>query len=176
MITGQVLPGDAAALQSASFIVVDKQEQIVEEAAPQPYSTATLLQDAITLYGWSSSQVMQSAQWLFENGLITYPRTDSTSSAPEASDEARKIITALYGEDGLDRKKRWNTQSHESGAHEAIRPTSSARYPHQLSPEVNEDCRKLYALIWKRFLAWHMIPATYRIITVELETDETKGQ
>jgi DNA topoisomerase I len=176
MITAQVSTSNISALQDAAFYVVDKQESIIEESAPQPYSTATLLQDAITLYGWSSSQVMQSAQWLFENGLITYPRTDSTSVAPEAADEARKIIIALYGEDGLDRKKRWNTQSHESGAHEAIRPTSSARYHHQLPAEVNEDCRKLYALIWKRFIAWHMPPATYRVITVEMETDENTGQ
>jgi len=175
MITTQVPASAISTLHDAAFYVLDKQEQIVEEAAPQPYNTATLLQDAITLYGWSSSQVMQSAQWLFENGLITYPRTDSTSCAPEASDEARKIIVALYGADGLDRKKKWNTQPHENGVHEAIRPTSSARYPHQLT-EINEDSKKLYALIWKRFLAWHMIPATYRIITVELETDETKGQ
>ena len=177
MITAQVATSDITTLQYASFYVTNKQETIVEEFAPEPFTTATLLQDAITLFGWSSSQVMQSAQWLFENGLITYPRTDSISVAPEASDEARKITVSLFGKEVLNSKKRWDQmESHADGAHEAIRPASSARMPHQLSEEIGADERQLYALIWKRFIAWYMIPAKYRIITVDLESDEDPSQ
>jgi DNA topoisomerase-1 len=177
MITAQVASADLTTLQQASFYVTNKQEAIVEELAPPPYTTATLLQDAITLFGWPSSHVMQSAQWLFENGLITYPRTDSISVAPEASDEACKITTSLFGKEVLNSKKRWDQmENHAIGAHEAIRPASSARMPHQLSEEVGADERRLYALIWKRFIAWYMIPAKFRIITVDLETDEDPGQ
>ena len=177
MITGQIAAENASALQDATFTVVDKLEQNVEEAAPAPYMTATLLQDAITHLGLSSAQVMQSAQWLFENGLITYPRTDSASVAPEASDEARKIVSQIFGEQSLDRKKRWNQiAAHEAGAHEAIRPTSSARLPEQLPDEVDADCRRLYTLIHRRFLAGYMCPAVFRVITVELESDENQGQ
>jgi len=177
MITAQVAPSDITILQQASFYVTNKAEEIVEEFAPEPYTTATLLQDAIMLYGWSSSQVMQVAQWLFENGLITYPRTDSISVAPEASDEARKITVLLFGKESLNSRKRWGQmENHAIGAHEAIRPASSARMPHQLSVEVGEDERRLYALIWKRFIAWYMIPAKFRIITVDLESDEDPGQ
>jgi len=177
MITAQVAPSDITILQQASFYVTNKAEEIVEEFAPEPYTTATLLQDAIMLYGWSSSQVMQVAQWLFENGLITYPRTDSISVAPEASDEARKITVSLFGKESLNLKKRWGQmENHATGAHEAIRPASSARMPHQLSEEVGEDERRLYALIWKRFIAWYMIPAKFRIVTVDLESDEDPGQ
>jgi DNA topoisomerase-1 len=177
MITTQVASVDITILQQSSFYVTNKAEEIVEEFAPEPYTTATLLQDAITLFGWSSSQVMQVAQWLFENGLITYPRTDSISVAPEASDEARKITVSLFGKEVLNLKKRWDQmESCVDGVHEAIRPASSARMPHQLSVEVGEDERRLYALIWKRFIAWYMIPAKFRVITVDLESDEDPGQ
>lgn len=176
MITGQISSEDVTALQNATFIVVDKLEQNVEEAAPAPYITATLLQDAITQYGLSSSQVMQAAQWLFENGLITYPRTDSVSVAPEASDEARKIVSQMFGIQSLDHRQRWNQMAAcEAGAHEAIRPTSCARLPDQLPEVVDADCCRLYTLIHRRFLAGYMCPAVYRVITVELESDEDQG-
>jgi len=172
VITAQVPAAQVSALQDAAFYVVDKQEEIIEELAPPPYMTATLLQDAVTLYGWSSSKAMETAQWLFENGLITYPRTDSTSIAPEAADEARTIASRLFGVDALDIRKRWNLVApHAAGAHEGIRPTSAARIPKDLPQEVKEDARLLYALVWKRFLAWYLRPATYRLITVEMETD-----
>ena len=176
MITAQVASCDIARLQELSFYVTEKTEMIVEEFAPEPYTTATLLQDAITLFGWSSSQVMQSAQWLFENGLITYPRTDSISIAPEASDEARKITISLFGKEVLNLKKRWDQMENQpNGAHEAIRPVSSARMPHQLSEVVGADERRLYGLIWKRFIAGYMIPAKYRVITVDMDSDEDPG-
>jgi DNA topoisomerase-1 len=177
MITGQVPPDQVSALQNATFIVVDKQEQTVEESAPEPYTTATLLQDAITQYGMSSSQVMQAVQWLFENGLITYPRTDSISVAPEPSDEARKIVSQLFGIQSLDHRKRWNLMATpEAGAHEAIRPTSCARLPNQLSGDMEADCLRLYSLIHSRFLAGYMCSAVYHLITVELESDEDQGE
>lgn len=72
MITAQVSAFKVATLQNAAFYVVDKQAAVIEESAPPPHITATLLQDAVTLYGWSSSKALETAQWLFENGLITY--------------------------------------------------------------------------------------------------------
>jgi DNA topoisomerase-1 len=154
MITTQVASADITTLQQASFYVTNKQEAIVEEFALPPFTTATLLQDAIMFYGWSSTRVMQVAQWLFENGLITYPRTDSISVAPEASDEAIKMTVSLFGKEVLNLKKHWEQmEAHTDGAHEAIRPTSSARLPQQLPEEVGADERQLYGLIWKRFIA-----------------------
>jgi len=177
MITAQVASADITTLQQASFYVTNTQQTIVEESALPPFTTATLLQDAIMYYGWSSSRVMQVAQWLFENGLITYPRTDSISVAPEASDEARKMTASLFGKEVVHLKQHWDQmKSHTDGAHEAIRPTSSARMPQQLPDEVGEDERRLYGLIWKRFIAWHMIPAKFRIIKVDLESDEDPDQ
>jgi DNA topoisomerase I len=175
MITAQVHASQVSALQDAEFTVVDKHEQVIEEAAPPPYTTASLMQDAINLYGWSSSKVMEVAQLLFENGLITYPRTDSTSIAPEAAAEARTVASRLFDQDLLDPQKSWRFTESSEGAHEAIRPTYAARLPDQLPEEVNDDMKKLYSLIWRRYLAWFMRPATYKMITVELEFDEDKG-
>ena len=173
MITARVASSDVAALQAAEFYVTHVQEAIVEEIAPPPFTTATLLQDATTRFGWSSSQVMQTAQSLFENGLITYPRTDSISISPEASEEARRIAISLFGKENLNSKVVWNQME---GAHEAIRPTSTARVPHQLPEEIGSDERQLYGLIWKRFIAWFMVPATYRVYTVDMESDEDPSQ
>ncbi len=175
MITARVQASQVSALQGAEFTVLEKREEIIEESAPPPYTTASMMQDAIHLYGWSSSKVMEVAQLLFENGLITYPRTDSTSIAPEAADEARTIAGKLFEADLLDPKKNWRSIGNMEGAHEAIRPTSSARLPDRLPEEVGEDMKKLYAMIWRRCLAWFMKPASYRLITVELETDESTG-
>jgi DNA topoisomerase-1 len=171
MITANVKASQVMALQGAEFTVMEKREQIIEEAAPPPYTTASLIQDAINQYGWTSSKVMEVAQLLFENGLITYPRSDSTSIAPEAADEARAVAVKFFGQDLLDPQKSWRFTDHNEGAHEAIRPTYSARLPDQLPEEVSSDMKVLYGLIWKRYLAWFMKPATYRLITVELESD-----
>jgi len=171
MITSQVKASQVSALQGAEFTVIGTHEEIVEEAAPLPYTTAGMIQDAINLYGWSSSQVMEVAQLLFENGLITYPRTDSTSVSPEAADEARTVARKLFDQDLLDPRKNWQYAEDHVGAHEAIRPTSSARLPDQLPQEVDDGMKKLYGMIWRRYLAWFMKPASYRLITVELESD-----
>ena len=58
------------------LVVTDKRQEIIEEDAPLPYTTATLLEDAVQLPGWSAGKAMQTAQLLFENGLITYPRSN----------------------------------------------------------------------------------------------------
>ncbi len=78
-VGGKMRPDE---LRDVALRVVDKHQEIVEEAAPLPYTTATLLEDAVQLPGWSTAKAMQIAQILFENGLITYPRSDSNSCRP----------------------------------------------------------------------------------------------
>jgi DNA topoisomerase-1 len=169
MITTRVKASDVSSLQEAEFTVVEKHEEIIEESAPPPYSTADLLQDAVTHLGWSSSKVMAVAQLLFENGLITYPRTDSIRISPEASEEIRKVALALYGADVLPVDRRMSMDL-DPGAHEAIRPTSPARLPGDLAADIGEDMGNLYHLIWQRAIAGSLKPARYRRITVELES------
>lgn len=172
MITTRVKASDVSSLQEAEFTVMETHEEIIEEAAPLPYTTAELLQDAITRYGWSAVRVMEIAQELFENGLITYPRTDSTRISQEASEEYRKVALVLFGADALPVERRMSTEP-DPGAHEAIRPTSPARLPGDLAAE--EETQRLYHLIWRRTMAGILKPARYRRITVELESHADQG-
>ena len=160
-------------LRDVALVVADKRQEIVEEDAPLPYTTATLLEDAVQLPGWSASKVMQTAQLLFENGLITYPRSDSTHIAPEAADEGKKIASLLHGSSALSSQKR--AQYPQTGAHEAIRPTSAARLPDELPKEYNADLRALYRLIWVRYVASFLKPARDRVTTVLFEVENQAG-
>ena len=91
----------AAAMSKNDLAVVNRQDEIISEAAPAPYTTADLLTDAIPRYGWSGQQVMSIAQKLFEAGWITYPRTDSQRLAPDAQAAIRDSVSAIYGPDML---------------------------------------------------------------------------
>lgn len=166
-VGGKMRPDE---LRDMTLVVADKRQEIVEEAAPLPYTTATLLEDAVQLPGWSTAKAMQIAQILFENGLITYPRSDSTHVAPEAADEGRHVASLIYDAPALHSRK--ELQYTQIGAHEAIRPTSAARLPNELPGLCNADMRALYSLIWKRYMASFLKPARYRVTTVYFEAGE----
>lgn len=150
---------------AGEWTVVERKERIEDEAPPLPYTTADLLEDAALRLGWTAEQTMTAAQSLFEQGLITYPRTDSPRVSPEASQVARQVIAERYGAEA------WGNISPTAGggqdAHEAIRPTDPARAPDGLSVALQEQL--LYRLIWQRFLAAHMRPARIQVVTVILE-------
>lgn len=182
-----------------TLIVVDRHEEVHVEYPPLPFSTALLLEDAATSLGWTVARITETAQQLFETGLITYPRTDSTHLAPAAIQAGRQVISILFGPDALGNealigekippqtpeKRHWwqrywqstpagDTPSVEEEtpleAHEAIRPTNPAQQPEMLRTVLTLDGFTLYTLIWTRFLASLMKPARYRVITLELET------
>lgn len=165
-VGGKMRPDE---LRDVALVVMDKRQEIVDEDAPLPYTTATLLEDAVQLPGWSAGKAMQTAQMLFENGLITYPRSDSTHVAPEAAGEGRRIASLVYGAPALHSHK--DTQYPQIGAHETIRPTSAARLPDELPADVNAEMRALYRLIWERYMASFLKPARYRVTTVLFEVD-----
>lgn len=165
-VDGKMRPDE---LRDVTLRVADKRQEIVEEAAPQPYTTATMLEDAVQLPGWSTAKAMQIAQLLFENGLITYPRSDSTHVAPEAADEGRHIASLIYGAPALHSRK--ELPYTQIGAHEAIRPTSAARLPDELPGHCNNDMRALYRLIWERYMASFLKPARYQVTTVFFEVE-----
>ncbi len=104
----------ASGLQDQTLVVADKQSRVVEDAAPLPYTTLDLLEDAALFWGWGGRKTMAEAQTLFEQGTITYPRTDSTHAAPEAIEAARVVIVELYGEKALAKP--------ESGLRSRLRP------------------------------------------------------
>lgn len=148
-------------------------------AAP-PFTTSTLQQEASRKLGFSAKKTMTLAQQLYEGvdiggadgivGLITYMRTDSTSVAQEAQQEARQVIAQRFGTEYLPEKPPHYKQRAKGAqeAHEAIRPTSSQRDPESLAAVLDRDMYRLYELIWKRFLASQMAAAIFDSTTVDI--------
>lgn len=124
-----------------------------------PYTTSSLQQDASYKLSWSSKLTMSVAQKLFEKGHITYHRTDSTSLAKSAINQARKYIDQEYGKKYLPEKPRiYKTKSKlAQEAHEAIRPTDISKKPEKVTG--GKRAKKLYDLIWKRTVACQMASA-----------------
>jgi len=170
-----ILPpeGEASAvaerLSAGQGKVVAVRERVITEPPPPPYTTATLLQDAIPRLGWTAAQVMETAQRLFEQGLITYPRTDSTHIAPQARRAGEEVISALFGVRALPMgwRRLLRGRARAEGAHEAIRPTDPSRLPDTV--ETHPQDQLLYRLVWQRFIASLMRPARIRIVEVEVE-------
>lgn len=155
-----------AEMHAGEWTVAGREERIEEEAPPMPHTTAELLEDAALRLGWTAERTMAAAQSLYEQGLITYPRTDSPRVSAEASERAQGVIAERYGAEA------WGNLSLSAAgggqdAHEAIRPTDPRRAPDGLNVPPQEQT--LYRLIWQRFLAAHMRPARLKTVTVTLE-------
>lgn len=145
-------------LQAAKFIVESVTKREIKKTPPAPFTTSTLQQAAANRFGWSAKKTMQTAQSLYEEGYITYHRTDSTNLATEATAMARDFVSAKYGKEyALDKPRLYATKSKVAQeAHEAIRPANLNEVP----SVANRDEHRLYELIWKRFLACQMAEAT----------------
>ena len=139
---------------------------------PAPFITSSLQASASTALGFGAKRTMRAAQALYEGirikgegqvGLITYMRTDSTNISGDAITSARNFIRETIGEAYLPEKPRFYTSSNKSAqeAHEAIRPTDSFRHPDNLPTSMDEDQRRLYRLIWSRFVACQMTNARW---------------
>jgi DNA topoisomerase-1 len=140
-----------------------------------PFTTSTLQQEASRKYNFSARRTMQVAQTLYENGFITYMRTDSTSLSEEALNGARNLIAKEYGKEHLpDSPRLYQTKvKNAQEAHEAIRPAGSdfvniATVNQKLGPEAG----KLYELIWKRTVASQMKDAQGTRILVQIGVDD----
>jgi len=138
---------------------------------PPPFTTSTLQQAAASRLRLGAKRTMALAQSLYEAGAITYHRTDSVHSAPEAVEVARKVIEARFGPEHLPERPRFYATRQKSAqeAHEAIRPTDPARLAADLKASVAADERRLYQLIWQRFLASQMAAARYQVDTAQVE-------
>ncbi len=152
-----------------------------------PFTTSTLQQAAAKALGFPPKLTMQIAQQLYEGvslgeegnvGLITYMRTDSTYVAPEAQVAAREVIARYWGQDYLpDAPPTYKTRVKSAQeAHEAIRPTEPARTPRQVRPFLDDKQDRLYALIWRRFIASQMKPAVYDVTTALIPTAQETRQ
>lgn len=154
-------------LNKAGFEVQEVERKEAKRFPTPPFTTSTLQQQGANRLGWSSKKTMQVAQKLYEQGLITYHRTDSTNIAQEAITAARNFIQKEYGREFLPESPRlYKTKSKVAQeAHEAIRPTEVTRDTQYVISETDKDGARLYDLIWKRFMACQMKEAIY---------DETK--
>ncbi|MCJ7670792.1 MAG: type I DNA topoisomerase, partial [Acidimicrobiia bacterium] len=162
----------AAKLEGATFRVESVETKAFAERPKPPFTTSTLQQEAGRKLNFSAARAMSIAQKLYENGHITYMRTDSTNLSEQAVNAARRQIGTLYGAEYLPAEPRTyrGKVKNAQEAHEAIRPAGDAmRVPEDLAAELHtSDERRLYELIWKRAVASQMADARVRRVTAKL--------
>lgn len=170
----------AQALEFATFTVASMETKPYRRRPVPPFTTSTLQQTAGNRLGMSSRQTMRAAQGLYENGYITYMRTDSVTLSQEAIAAARKAVVKHFGENYLsDAPKQYATKTAGAQeAHECIRPAGAKfRDPAEIASKVPADQLKLYTLIWQRTLACQMADATGSTATVRLSAPtESNGE
>ncbi|WQR86382.1 type I DNA topoisomerase [Helicobacter pylori] len=174
-------------LEKESYIISSIVKKSKKSPTPPPFMTSTLQQSASSLLGFSPTKTMSIAQKLYEGvatpqgvmGVITYMRTDSLNIAKEALEEARNKILKDYGKDYLPPKAKVYSSKNKNAqeAHEAIRPTSIVLEPNALKDYLKPEELKLYALIYKRFLASQMQDALFesQSVVVACEKGEFKA-
>ena len=162
----------AARLEGAQFHVASLEDKPYTSKPYAPFTTSTLQQEANRKLGFTARRTMQAAQSLYENGHITYMRTDSTNLASVAIEAARELVASQYGREYLPAQPRQYVTKVKNAqeAHEAIRPAGHPfDFPEQLRGDLNADEFKLYDLIWKRTIASQMADARGRRITITVE-------
>jgi len=169
-------------IEAGAFSVKELTRKEKKRNPAPPFITSTLQQEASRKLGFSARKTMSTAQKLYEGigigeghvGLITYMRTDSVVLSTQATDEAREVITKLYGPDyalsspRVFRNKAKNAQE----AHEAIRPTSIARTPDSVKAYLSSDQYRLYRLIWMRAVASQMASAVLDATSVDIRAGD----
>ncbi len=159
-------------LPSTRPVVAEVKEQPFTRRPYAPFITSTLQQEAARKLRYTAQRTMRVAQGLYENGYITYMRTDSTALSGQAISAARRQVADLYGAEYLPDKARvYARRANAQEAHEAIRPAgTSFRTPNQLRGALDQDSLRLYELIWKRTLASQMKDARGTSTSVRLDT------
>jgi len=166
-------------LEGAEFIVKKIEEKENFRNPPPPFITSKLQQEASRKLRFSPKKTMRLAQDLYEGvelgdegpvGLITYMRTDSPRVSDEAIQGVRRFVLSRYGEAYLPAKPNvYKSRKGAQEAHEAIRPTAIGYEPEKVGRYLTNDQRKLYRLIWDRFLASQMTPAVFLRKSVDIE-------
>ncbi|HEY5296033.1 MAG TPA: type I DNA topoisomerase [Gaiellaceae bacterium] len=169
----------AAKLGDAAFAVTSVEEKPYTRRPAAPFMTSTLQQEASRKLRLSSQQTMRVAQRLYENGYITYMRTDSTTLSESALAAARDQARELYGADAVPAEPRRYERKVKNAqeAHEAIRPAGDRfRTPDQVARELSGDELKLYDLIWKRTVASQMADARGQTVSVRIAATASDGR
>ena len=158
--------------KDAQFTISSIQKKPLKRTPAPPFTTSTLQQEAARKLGFTVSQTMMVAQRLYENGHITYMRTDSVNLSSLCIGTAKSAVTELYGENY---SKSRNYTTHSKGAqeaHEAIRPS----YMEHSTIQGTSQEKRLYELIWKRTIATQMADAEIEKTTVNISLSNAKEQ
>ncbi len=152
-------------------------ERPATQGPSAPFTTSTLQQEANRKLGFSADRAMNAAQRLFQEGLISYHRTDSTTLSERALGEAAGAIRSLYGVDYYSGPRQYRTKvKNAQEAHEAIRPTDFGQTPNRLTQYAGRDEGRLYELIWKRAVASQMVDARLLRTTLEITAPGPDGE
>jgi len=169
----------AQRLENAAFAVSSVERKPYRRSPYAPFRTTTLQQEASRKLGFSAKHTMSIAQRLYENGYITYMRTDSVTLSQTAISAARKQAAELYGANYVPGAPRTYASKVKNAqeAHEAIRPAGdSFRTPNQVRTELSSDERRLYELIWQRTVASQMKDATGESVSVRVAGTSAAGE
>ncbi len=169
-------------LKDKEFKVVEIKQTEKKRYAPAPFITSTMQQEAFNKLRFNASKTMMVAQQLYEGvdiggdnplGLITYMRTDSPNTAPEAILEVREHIGRIFGKDFLPENPNvFKAKKSAQQAHEAIRPSYISRSPESMKDFLTPEQFRLYELIYNRFLASQMKPAEFLATAVDIAADK----
>ena len=157
-------------LEKSAYIISDVKKREVRKNPYPPFTTSTMTQAGARNFGWSAKRTMSLAQRLYEKGLITYHRTDSTNIAQAAIVKVRPYIEKEFGALYLPNHPNFykTTQKVAQEAHEAIRPTEVNSKNQEPNSKLEPAEQKLYELIWRRFVACQMTSAVYDETTIEV--------
>ncbi len=176
---------DGAIADGVSYKIKEITQKDSTVKPPAPFITSSLQASSSTILGFGAKRTMRAAQALYEGvrikgegqvGLITYMRTDSTHLSMDSINSVRTYIGNKFGKAYLPDKPKFYSSTNESAqeAHEAIRPTDAGRHPDTLPESLDEDQRKLYKLIWSRFVACQMTAAKWHRTEFFFERDDEK--
>jgi DNA topoisomerase-1 len=166
-------------LHGQSLVVKSMEESPRTERPKPPFTTSTMQQDAGSRLGWGAQLTMRIAQRLYENGYITYMRTDSVTLSASSITAARSSAQSLYGKEFVpsDPRVYEGKTKNAQEAHEAIRPAGETfRTPGELAPELSRDEFALYDLIWKRTIASQMSDAKKQQMRVDFDVKTKTGE
>ncbi len=178
-LDGDGARGLAARLQGRPFEVIRVEEKPYRRRPYAPFITSTLQQEAARKLRYSSAQTMRTAQRLYENGYITYMRTDSVNLSETALAAARAQIAELFGQRFVPPQPRHYTGKVKNAqeAHEAIRPAGDTfRTPGEVASELSTEEFKLYELIWRRTIASQMTDAVGSSVSVRIRALSTANE
>jgi len=165
-----------AKIEAQEFAVANVERKKANRYPAAPFTTSTLQQEAARKLRFSAKKTMQVAQKLYEEGYITYMRTDAVNLSKEAIAACRDAIKKYFGDDYLPKtpKEYKNKSKNAQEAHEAIRPADVFNTPKKMETKLDADGHKLYELIWKRTVACQMTPAVLDKVSIDSTSADGK--